>query len=64
MDEPGGIYGDIMVPDQLDGPGARLGPHGKRAARACEGPRRRARRSGATLSVGALDADDDRAVKL
>jgi hypothetical protein len=37
---PGGVYIDIMVPEALAGPGtrgARLGPHGKRAARRAKG---------------------------
>jgi hypothetical protein len=37
---PDGIYVDIMVPEALAGPGtrgARLGPHGKRAARRAKG---------------------------
>jgi hypothetical protein len=37
---PGGIYVDLMVPEALAGPGsrgARLGPHGKRAARRAKG---------------------------
>ncbi len=37
---PDGIYVDVMVPEALGGPGtrgARLGPHGKRAARRTKG---------------------------
>jgi hypothetical protein len=61
---PDGIYLDIMVPEDLAGPGtrgARLGPHGKRAARRAKGlegalvDRER-------LTIGALDPDDGRTV--
>lgn len=63
---PDGIYIDIMVPDQLAGPGtrgARLGPHGKRAARRAKGL------EGALIdrerhTIGALDPDDGRTVEL
>lgn len=63
---PDGIYVDIMVPDELAGPGtrgARLGPHGKRAARRAKGL------EGALIdreqqTIGALDPDDDRTVEL
>lgn len=63
---PDGIYLDIMVPEDLGGPGtrgARLGPHGKRAARRAKGlegaliDRQR-------LTIGALDPSDDRTVEL
>ncbi len=59
---PDGIYVDIMVPEALAGPGtrgARLGPHGKRAARRAKGleaalvDRRR-------HTIGALDLSDAR----
>jgi hypothetical protein len=61
-----GIYVDIMVPEDLAGPGrrgARLGPHGKRAARRAKGL------EGALVdremrSIGALDAYDPRIVEL
>lgn len=63
---PDGIYIDIMVPDQLAEPGtrgARLGPHGKRAARRAKGL------EGALIdrerhTIGALDPDDGRTVEL
>ena len=63
---PDGIYVDIMVPEQLAGPGtrgARLGPHGKRAARRAKGL------EGALvdrelLTIGALDPDDHRTVEM
>jgi len=63
---PDGIYLDIMVPERLAGPGtrgARLGSHGKRAARRAKGlegaliDRER-------LTISALDPDDDRTVEL
>lgn len=63
---PDGIYLDIMVPEDLAGPGtrgARLGPHGKRAARRAKGlegalvDRER-------LTIGALDPDDGRTVEM
>lgn len=63
---PDGIYVDIMVPEQLAGPGtrgARLGPHGKRAARRAKGL------EGALidrelLTIPALDPEDERTVDL
>ena len=63
---PDGIYIDIMVPEQLAGPGtrgARLGPHGKRAARRAKGL------EGALVDrelmrITALDPDDERSVEL
>lgn len=60
---PDGVYVDIMVPEALAGPGtraARLGPHGKRAARRAKGleaalvDRQR-------HTIGALDPSDTRA---
>jgi hypothetical protein len=59
-----GVYVDIMVPEALAGPGtrgARLGPHGKRAAR------RAKRLEGALVdrekrSIPALDSADGREV--
>ena len=63
---PDGIYLDIMVPEKLAGPrtrGARLGSHGKRAARLAKGlegaliDRER-------LTISALDPNDDRTVEL
>lgn len=63
---PGGIYLDIMVPEDLAGPGtrgARLGPHGKRVARRAKGlegaliDRER-------LTISALDPDDGRTVEM
>lgn len=59
---PDGIYVDIMVPEALAGPGtrgARLGPHGKRAARRAKGL------EGALVdrqkhTIAALDASDGR----
>ncbi len=63
---PGGIYVDLMVPDTLAGPGtrgARLGPHGKRAARRAKGL------EGALVdrdkhTIGALDRADTRTVSM
>jgi len=63
---PDGIYVDIMVPEHLAGPGtrgARLGPHGKRAARRAKGL------EGALVdrglrTIAALDPDDERTVEL
>lgn len=63
---PDGIYLDIMVPEALAGPGtrgARLGPHGKRAARRAKGL------EGALidrehLTIRALDPGDDRSVTM
>ena len=59
---PDGIYVDIMVPEALAGPGtrgARLGPHGKRAARRARGL------EGALIdrqrhTIGAFDPRDPR----
>jgi hypothetical protein len=48
-----------MVPEALAGPGtrgARLGPHGKRAARRAKGPRGCARRSWGADNHGARPA--------
>ncbi len=61
-----GIYIDIMVPEALAGPGtrgARLGPHGKRAARRAKGL------EGALVdrerrTITALDASDGRQVSM
>lgn len=61
-----GIYVDIMVPEALAGPGtraARLGPHGKRAARRAKGL------EGALVdrerrSIQALDPSDGREVSM
>ncbi len=61
-----GIYVDIMVPEALAGPGtraARLGPHGKRAARRAKGL------EGALVdrerrTIYALDPSDDRQVSM
>lgn len=63
---PDGIYIDIMVPEQLAGPGrrgARLGPHGNRAARRAKGL------EGAFIdrnlqTIAALDPVDERTVEL
>jgi hypothetical protein len=63
---PDGIYVDVMVPDQLAGSGtrgARLGPHGKRAARRAKGL------EGALVerelrTIGAFDPNDTRTVDL
>jgi hypothetical protein len=63
---PDGIYIDIMVPEALAGPGgrgARLGPHGTRAARRAKGL------EGALVDrerrgIGALEPDDPRVVEL
>lgn len=63
---PDGIYVDLMVPEHLAGSGsrgARLGPHGKRAARRAKGL------EGALVdrdvrTIGALDADDHRTVDM
>jgi len=63
---PDGIFLDIMVPEDLAGPGtrgARLGPHGKRAARRAKGL------EGAlidreSLTISALDPDDGRTVEM
>lgn len=63
---PDGIYLDLMVPEDLAGPGtrgARLGPHGKRAARRAKGL------EGALIdrerfTIGALDPDDRRTVEM
>jgi hypothetical protein len=63
---PDGIYVDVMVPDALAGPGARgarLGRHGKRAARRAKGL------EGAAIDrersiIGALDPADDRAIEM
>jgi hypothetical protein len=61
-----GIYVDIMVPEALAGPGtraARLGPHGKRAARRAKGL------EGALVdrerrAIAALDPSDSREVSM
>ena len=63
---PDGIYVDVMVPEKLAGSGtrgARLGAHGKRAARRAKGL------EGALVdrelrTIGALDPADDRTVDL
>lgn len=63
---PTGIYVDLMVPEALAGPGtrgARLGPHGKRAARRAKGL------EGALVdrdkrTVSALDSADRRQVQI
>ena len=63
---PDGIYVDVMVPEALAGPGsrgARLGPHGKRAAR------RAKELEGAAVDrersvIRALDPADDREVEM
>lgn len=63
---PSGIYVDIMVPEALAGPGtrgARLGPHGKRAARRAKGL------EGTLIdrekqTIGALDPNDGRTLDL
>jgi hypothetical protein len=63
---PDGIYIDMMVPEALAGPGtrgARLGPHGKRAARRAKGL------EGASVDrersiITAFDPSDDRAVEM
>jgi hypothetical protein len=63
---PDGIYVDVMVPEALAGPGtrgARLGPHGKRAARRAKGL------EGAAVDrersvITALDPSDDRAIEM
>ncbi len=63
---PAGVYVDLMVPEALAGPGsrgARLGSHGKRAARRAKGL------EGALIdrdryAIRALAADDDREVSM
>lgn len=63
---PAGIYVDVMVPEALAGPGtrgARLGPHGKRAARRAKGL------EGAAVDrersvIEAIDPSDDRAIEM
>lgn len=63
---PEGVYVDLMVPEALAGPGrrgARLGPHGTRAARRAKGL------EGALVdrdrhTIGALAPDDDRDVSM
>ncbi len=63
---PEGTYVDLMVPEALAGPGsrgARLGPHGKRAARRAKGL------EGALVdrdrhTIGALDPGDPREVSI
>jgi len=63
---PEGIYVDLMVPEALAGPGsrgARLGPHGNRAARRAKGL------EGALVdrdrrTIGALDPEDRREVDI
>jgi hypothetical protein len=63
---PDGIHIDIMVPEALAGPGtrgARLGPHGKRAARRAKGL------EGALVdrdrhSIAALDPSDNRQISM
>ncbi len=63
---PGGIYIDVMVPEALAGPGtrgARLGAHGKRAARRAKGL------EGALVdrsrqTITALDPADERTVEM
>ena len=63
---PDGIYIDLMVPEQLAGPGtrgARLGLHGKRAARRAKGLEG-ALIDRALLPIAALDPDDNRTIKL
>ncbi|MCL4445889.1 MAG: hypothetical protein M1134_03295 [Actinobacteria bacterium] len=63
---PDGIYVDLMVPEALAGPGrrgARLGPHGKRAARRTRGI------EGALIdrerhTISALDPADPRQVSM
>jgi len=63
---PDGIYVDVMVPEALAGPGtrgARLGPHGKRAARRAKGL------EGAAIDrersvITAIDPSDDRAIEM
>lgn len=63
---PDGIYVDVIVPEVLARPGkrcARLGPHGKRAARrakALEAPLVDREKRG----IGALNLDDPRVVEL
>lgn len=63
---PDGIYIDVMVPERLAGPGsrgARLGPHGKRAARRAKGL------EGALVdrelhTISALDPSDARTIEM
>jgi len=63
---PNGIYVDVMVPEALAGPGsrgARLGPHGKRAARRAKGL------EGAAVDrqrsvIAALDPADERTIEM
>jgi hypothetical protein len=54
---PDGIYLDIMAPEDLADPGtrgARLGPHGKRAARRAKGLRARSSTARASRSVPSI----------
>jgi len=63
---PDGIYLDLMVPERLAGAGsrgARLGPHGKRAARRAKGLEGALIDRG-RLKIGALDPGDGRTVEL
>jgi hypothetical protein len=59
-----GIEVDLMVPETLGGAGgrgARLGPHGNRAARKARGLEA-ALSDNDRMSLGALDPDDDRVI--
>ncbi len=61
-----GIYIDLMVPEALAGPGtrgARLGPHGKRAARRAKGLEA-ALVDRHPMTIGALDPTDSRSVTM
>ena len=63
---PDGIYVDVMVPEALAGPGsrgARLGPHGERAARRAKGLEGAAVDRGRSV-ITALDPSDDRAIEM
>lgn len=63
---PDGVYVDIMVPEALAGPGtrgARLGPHGKRAARRARGLEA-ALVDRETMVISALDPTDARSVTM
>ena len=63
---PDGIYVDVMVPESLAGPGtrgARLGPHGKRAARRAKGLEGAAADRERSI-IGALDPADDRVIEM
>lgn len=63
---PDNVYVDLMVPDALAGPGsrgARLGPHGKRAARRAKGLEA-ALVDRQAMKIRALDPSDNRSVTM